>query len=102
MDVLFNYANLGLFHCLDKNDLICSGFGFDRLFYHVVSHSFSPKLVRILDPNSNPIDVWVDEFSFWLANYFCEQEAQKESDQQVNEICPSEYYFSGLFRHPFL
>ncbi|XP_046447318.1 uncharacterized protein LOC124196342 isoform X2 [Daphnia pulex] len=54
----------------------------------------SPKLVRILDPNSNPIDVWVVEFPFWLAKYLCEQKAQNESDQQVNEDCPSEYHSS--------
>jgi hypothetical protein len=62
----------------------------------------SPRLVRILDPNSNPIDVWVDEFSFCLGKYLRELEAQNESDQQVNEIYPSEYYSSGLFRHSFL
>ncbi|EFX66185.1 hypothetical protein DAPPUDRAFT_332445 [Daphnia pulex] len=55
----------------------------------------SPKLVRILDPNSNPIDVRVDEFSFCLAKYLCEQEAQNESAQQENEIFPSEYYSSA-------
>jgi hypothetical protein len=62
----------------------------------------SPKLVRILDPNSNPIDVWVVEFPFWLAKYLCEQKAQNERDQQVNEDCSSEYHSSGLLRHSFL
>jgi len=62
----------------------------------------SPKLVRVLDPNSNPIDVWVVEFPFWLAKYLCEQKAQNEIDHQVNEVCQGlspKYHSSGLFRH---
>jgi hypothetical protein len=65
----------------------------------------SPKLVSILDPNSNPIDVWVIEFPFWLAKYLCEQKAQNESDQQVDESFQSVspvYHYSGIFLYHFL
>ncbi|XP_032777925.1 uncharacterized protein LOC116916707 [Daphnia magna] len=47
----------------------------------------TPKLVRILDPNSNLVDVWVVEFPFWLAKYLCDQRTHNENDQQLNSIC---------------
>ncbi|XP_057370262.1 uncharacterized protein LOC130691346 [Daphnia carinata] len=47
----------------------------------------TPKLVRILDPNSNLVDVWVVEFPFWLAKYLCDQKTHNENDQQLNSVC---------------
>ncbi|KAI9564869.1 hypothetical protein GHT06_008610 [Daphnia sinensis] len=46
----------------------------------------TPKLVRILDPNSNLVDVWVVEFPFWLAKYLCDQKFLGENDKQLNSI----------------
>lgn len=65
----------------------------------------TPKLVRISDPNSNPMDVWMVEFPFWLAKYLCDQKAHNENGQQLNAICqaaPPTFHipcaFTGLFK----
>ena len=46
-----------------------------------------PQLVRILDADLNPIDVWMVEFPYWLAKYLCDLKAQN-SYQQVAATIP--------------
>lgn len=35
-----------------------------------------PRLVRVIDMNLGPIDVWVIEIPLWFANFFCDDQTQ--------------------------
>ena len=53
----------------------------------------TPELVRMLDANLEPVDVWMVEFPFWLAKQICDIKAQNSALQ----ILPSfpACYFPG-------
>ena len=51
----------------------------------------TPELVRMLDANLEPVNVWMVEFPLWLAKQICDIKAQNRT-QQIQPSFPACYF----------